>query len=152
MLHNTAKPRVTPRSQKSYRGANNHTAEPNFLPRSHNISTAELTPRRGAFLSLPRNQKSYRGTKYPTAEPFYIYRGTNTTARRICVPLGFSTFSFVFSISNFLILDLRLPVFALLTGSRFLTFQSFFNWGVNQHSCFTSSTIGQISQGEIFKK
>ena len=91
MLHNTAKPRVTPRSQKSYRGANNHTAEPNFLPRSHNISTAELTPRRGAFLSLPRNQKSYRGTKYPTAEPFYIYRGTNTTARRICVPLGFSS-------------------------------------------------------------
>ena len=90
MLHNTAKPRVTPRSQKSYRGANKHTAEPNFLPRSHNISTAELTPRRGAFLSLPRNQKSYRGTKYHTAEPFYIYRGTNTTARRICVPLGFS--------------------------------------------------------------
>ena len=91
MLHNTAKPRVTPRSQKSYRGANKHTAEPNFLPRSHNISTAELTPRRGAFLSLPRNQKSYRGTKYPTAEPFYIDSGTNTTARRICVPLGFST-------------------------------------------------------------
>ena len=49
MLHNTAEPKLTPRSQKAHRGAKNHTAEPNIIPRSHFISTAEPTPRRGAF-------------------------------------------------------------------------------------------------------
>ena len=81
---------IIPRSQEWRRGAKNHTAEPIIIPRSQ-ISC------RGAIIYLPRNLLHgaelfcpYRGTKYPTAEPFYIYRGTNTTARRICVPLGFS--------------------------------------------------------------
>ena len=52
MLHNTAEPKLTPRSQKAHRGAKNHTAEPNIIPRSHFISTAEPTPQRGEFLYL----------------------------------------------------------------------------------------------------
>ena len=61
MLHNTAEPKVMPRSQKAHRGAKNHTAEQNFLPRSHYISTVE--PIHGAELFCP-----YRGTKNHTAE------------------------------------------------------------------------------------
>ena len=52
MLHNTAEPKLTPRSQKAHRGAKNHTAEPNIIPRSHFISTAEPTPQRGEFVYL----------------------------------------------------------------------------------------------------
>ena len=76
MLRNNAEPKVTTRSQKSYRGAKFPAAEP-F------ISTAEPN-------GTPRNQISYRGTKNPTAEPLYIYRGTDIAERRIFVPLGFS--------------------------------------------------------------
>ena len=52
MLHNIAEPKLTPRSQKAHRGAKKHTAEPNIVPRSHFISTAEPTPQRGEFLYL----------------------------------------------------------------------------------------------------
>ena len=68
MLRNTAEPKVTTRSQKSYRGAKfpaaepfhiyrgtkRHAAEPNILPRNQKSY-------RGAVIYLPRNQKSYRG-------------------------------------------------------------------------------------------
>ena len=52
MLHNTAEPKLTPRSQKAHRGAKNHIAEPNIIPWSHFISTAEPTPQRGEFVYL----------------------------------------------------------------------------------------------------
>ena len=71
MLRNNAEPKVTTRSQKSYRGAKFPTAEPFHIYRGTKRHAAEPN-------ILPRNQKSYRGAV------IYLPRNRYSRAENFC--------------------------------------------------------------------
>ena len=71
MLRNNAEPKVTTRSQKSYRGAKFPAAEPFHIYRGTKRHAAEPN-------ILPRNQKSYRGAV------IYLPRNRYSRAENFC--------------------------------------------------------------------